>query len=242
MRAGYASSVSSRIERRRDELNKRSLSQSPAHLNSRSTEQWKDVPRGTMDEVSSYVRLNLSFKLTTRPRQRLFYLVLESHDGRAPGADSEEKREAVSDIDTVVADSLKVLDLKRPIREGGHDPMPARYTLIARVPLAEAASTNEQVSAVDNYLFSARKDCLGPLQPGSRRSHMVPINSIKPPYMIRTLENDELVMIRRRERPDVDRLAHGQVAGVVGMEIVPRQLGELAVGQVLRLHVAGRRV
>ena len=37
-------------------------------------------------------------------------------EGR-PGADSEEKREPVSDIDTAVADSLKVLDLKRPIRE-----------------------------------------------------------------------------------------------------------------------------
>ena len=36
---------------------------------------------------------------------------------RGPGADSEEKREPVSDIDTAVADSLKVLDLKRPIRE-----------------------------------------------------------------------------------------------------------------------------
>jgi len=34
-----------------------------------------------------------------------------------PGADSEEKREPVSDIDIAVADSLKVLDLKRPIRE-----------------------------------------------------------------------------------------------------------------------------
>jgi hypothetical protein len=33
------------------------------------------------------------------------------------GADSEEKREPVSDIDTVVVDSLKVLDPKRPIRE-----------------------------------------------------------------------------------------------------------------------------
>jgi hypothetical protein len=32
-------------------------------------------------------------------------------------ADSEEKREPVSDIDAVVVDSLKVLDLKRPIRE-----------------------------------------------------------------------------------------------------------------------------
>ena len=33
------------------------------------------------------------------------------------GADSEEKREPVSDIYTAVVESLKVLDLKRPIRE-----------------------------------------------------------------------------------------------------------------------------
>jgi len=33
------------------------------------------------------------------------------------GADSEEKHEPVSDIDTVAVDSLKVLDPKRPIRE-----------------------------------------------------------------------------------------------------------------------------
>jgi hypothetical protein len=36
---------------------------------------------------------------------------------KGPGADSEEKREPVRDIDTAVADRLKVLDLKRPIRE-----------------------------------------------------------------------------------------------------------------------------
>ena len=48
--------------------------QNPIGENSRSTQQWKDVPRGTMDEVSSHARLNLPFKLTTRPRQRLFYL------------------------------------------------------------------------------------------------------------------------------------------------------------------------
>ena len=34
-----------------------------------------------------------------------------------PCADSEEKREPVSDIDTAVVDSLKALDPKRPIRE-----------------------------------------------------------------------------------------------------------------------------
>ena len=34
-----------------------------------------------------------------------------------PGADSEEKHEPVSDIDTAVVDSLKALDPNRPIRE-----------------------------------------------------------------------------------------------------------------------------
>jgi hypothetical protein len=47
----------------------------------------------------------------------LFHLILESHDGRAFNADSEEKHEPVSDIDTAAADSLKVVDPKRPIRE-----------------------------------------------------------------------------------------------------------------------------
>ena len=51
----------------------------------------------------------------------MFHLVFESHDGRALGAESEEKREPVSDIDTEVVDSLKVLDPdgrleKRPTR------------------------------------------------------------------------------------------------------------------------------
>jgi hypothetical protein len=37
--------------------------------------------------------------------------------GICSSADSEEKHEPVSDIDTAAADSLKVLDPKRPIRE-----------------------------------------------------------------------------------------------------------------------------
>ncbi len=36
---------------------------------------------------------------------------------KGPGADSEEKHEPASDIDTVTADSLKALDPNRPIRE-----------------------------------------------------------------------------------------------------------------------------
>ena len=50
-------------------------------------------------------------RLTARPTNRLFRLVLESH------ADSEEKHEPASDIDTALMDSLKVLDPERPIRE-----------------------------------------------------------------------------------------------------------------------------
>jgi hypothetical protein len=42
-----------------------------------------DVPRGTMDEVSSLGRLGPAVRLLARPPERLFRLVLESHDGRA---------------------------------------------------------------------------------------------------------------------------------------------------------------
>jgi hypothetical protein len=55
--------------------------------------------------------------LTARSSKRLFRLTLGSHAGRAPSADSEEKHEPASDIDTASVDSLKVLDPKWPIRE-----------------------------------------------------------------------------------------------------------------------------
>ena len=70
-----------------------------------------------MDEVRSHVRMDPAVTLTVRPTERLFHLVFESHDGRAPCADSEEKREPVSDIDTAVVDRLKAFDSQRPIRE-----------------------------------------------------------------------------------------------------------------------------
>ena len=50
--------------------------------NSSSTHRWKDVPRGTMDEVSSHSACTCR-RLTVRPRKRLFRLVFESHDGTA---------------------------------------------------------------------------------------------------------------------------------------------------------------
>ena len=43
--------------------------------------------------------------------------LLDKENPKGPGADSEEKHEPASDIDTMVVDSLKALDPKRPIRE-----------------------------------------------------------------------------------------------------------------------------
>ena len=70
-----------------------------------------------MDEVSSHVCLVLpstdgkAARKIVPPRLRIPYW-------KGLGADSEEKHEPVSDIDTVaVVESLKVLDPKWPIRE-----------------------------------------------------------------------------------------------------------------------------
>jgi hypothetical protein len=43
-----------------------------------------------------------------------------------------------------------------------------------------------------------------------------------------------------RKRCDVDYLAHREVAGMVRMKVVPRQLGESAIGQERCLHVSSR--
>jgi len=77
-------------------------------------------------------------QVTARLTQRLFRLVLESHTGRAFCAESEEKHEPVSDIDTVLVDSLKALDLNRPIREAdiaprGHRQSPGAAELCCMV-------------------------------------------------------------------------------------------------------------
>ena len=75
---------------------------------------------------------------------------------KGPGADSEEKREPVSDIDIALMDSLKALDLKWPIREADIVRPPqhvrkcqertiSRYQRHVRV-----ASANER-SAISSY-------------------------------------------------------------------------------------------
>jgi hypothetical protein len=50
---------------------------------------------------------------------------------KGPGADSEENHVPVSDIDIALSDSLKALDLKRPIRKA--DMAPHSMTSSARV-------------------------------------------------------------------------------------------------------------
>ena len=69
-----------------------------------------------MDEVSSYVRLDLP-SLDGKAAQKIVPPRLRIPWWKGLGADSEEKREPVSDINTAVVDSLKVLDPNRPIRE-----------------------------------------------------------------------------------------------------------------------------
>jgi hypothetical protein len=59
---------------------------------------------------------------------------------KGPGADSEEKREPVSDIDIAVADSLKVLDLKRPIREATEALLCSEMTRRANSGLLDSAA------------------------------------------------------------------------------------------------------
>ena len=82
-----------------------------------STERWDDVPRGTMDEVSSSVRLDIPLKSDGKAALQIVPPRLRIPCWKGRGANSEEKHEPASDIDTVVVDSLKALDPERPIRE-----------------------------------------------------------------------------------------------------------------------------
>ena len=68
--------------------------------NPSSTLRWNDVPRGTMDEVSSLSRLDLPFACWQgRPKDCSASSSNPMMEG--PWADSEEKHEPVSDIDTL---------------------------------------------------------------------------------------------------------------------------------------------
>ena len=122
----------------------------------------EDVPRGTMDEVSSHVCLVLpstdgkAARKIVPPRLRIPYW-------KGLGADSEEKHEPVSDIDTVVVDSLKALDPKRPIREGSLVPSPDCLASFARCVLSceglGAGIEDGDEGALMGFAGSMRANC-----------------------------------------------------------------------------------
>src|SRR5215472_13097778 len=87
----------------------------PIGENSRSTQQWKDVPRGTMDEVSPLGRLDLPTATQGRPLD----CSTSSSDPMMEGPWCRFRREArARERHRHCKDeSLKVLDPKRPIRE-----------------------------------------------------------------------------------------------------------------------------
>jgi hypothetical protein len=77
------------------------------------TERWNDVPRGTMDEVSSYVRLDpLYVRRQGRPKDCSTSSSNPILEG--PWCRFRRECEPVGDIDTAAMDSLKVLDPERP--------------------------------------------------------------------------------------------------------------------------------
>ena len=104
-----------------------------------------------MDEVSSHVCLVLpstdgkAARKIVPPRLRIPYW-------KGLGADSEEKHEPVSDIDTVVVDSLKALDPKRPIREAD---ITLRTRYVRFVPQADMVAlqliTSSGVASVSSF-------------------------------------------------------------------------------------------
>jgi hypothetical protein len=83
---------------------------------SSSTAWWNDVPRGTMDEVSSYVRLDLP-SLDGKAARKIVHLVFESYGGRAlvPSPKRSASPRATSTLQWRIG--LKALDPERPIRE-----------------------------------------------------------------------------------------------------------------------------
>ncbi len=83
-----------------------------------------------MDEVRSYVRLDLPL-VCGKAVQKIVPPHLRIPSWKGLGADSGEKHELASGVDTAVVDSLKALDLKRPIREA--DIILGRPALASRI-------------------------------------------------------------------------------------------------------------
>ena len=77
-------------------------------------------------------------------------------------ANSEEKRQAVSDIDAVAVDSLKALDPKRPIREADIKPLRSR-------PFRSVSQSQSTWPRYPHRPFEIRSISLSSKSEGSRR-------------------------------------------------------------------------
>src|SRR5262249_47723421 len=91
------------------------------------------------------------------------------------GAESEEKHEPASDIDTGVVDSLKALDLKRPIREADICSAPAHVRF---GPIADMNSANLRPKMPCHFLDGVTENL--PMQQGLLvRSALLPASTRK---------------------------------------------------------------
>ena len=97
-----------------------------------------------MDEVSSYVRLDLPL-LDGKAAQKIVPPRLRIPWWKGLGADSEEKRDPASDINTRVVESLKVLDPNRPIREADIHAAQAAEAAIRSVELIVQPGAKDDV-------------------------------------------------------------------------------------------------
>src|SRR5262245_55884064 len=71
---------------------------------------------------------------------------MQTRRGKGLGADSEEKHEPVSDIDTVVVDSLKALDPEWPIREADVERTLVKVSNVPRAVVAAVFLPNRRRS------------------------------------------------------------------------------------------------
>ena len=164
-----------------------------------------------------------------RPPDRLFRLVLESHDGRAPGADSEEKHEPVSDIDTVVVDSLKALDPEWPIREAYIHPC----LLVLRHGTSAYESPAGGAGKTPIGVLLPRSGYMAPTGQGSHRGAM-----IAPKVLADYGHHVELVHIDTESNVDAARIAAERVINDGAHCIVGNvdSGGTMAIAQVCEQH------
>src|SRR6478736_5275977 len=94
------------------------------------------------------------------------------------GADSEEKHEPASDVDTVVVDGLKALDPKRPIREADSSRTSGHVRKVPRPDSCSAASPRRRASSDPPWEAPAGQDAFPLLRLCSRGRQQTPADGL----------------------------------------------------------------